>query len=143
MIGVRNITRIAFRKHTHTQTHNELLIFLWFRAEQKFPRRFMVFTHILTDAWVWLFLFYTKRVQKRRLKLKRDTQKDTWKNGEKVDYFFCSGFPCSICYSNLHTYFTDGDITFTFTLTSTHVCFPFRLALNTDCVNDHQIVGKN
>lgn len=92
VIGVRHITRIAFRKHTHTQQTNCARI-SWVSCSAHISKTvYGFYTHFDGCMVVRLFLFYRKRVPKRRWKLKRDTQKDTWKNEEKVNHFFALDF---------------------------------------------------
>lgn len=55
------------------------------------------------------------------------------KRRESEPFFSLSFF--FLLVEQFYTYFTGSDITFTFTSTSTHVRFPFRRVLGTDCVH--------
>lgn len=55
-------------------------------------RQFIAFTHILTDARVSLFPLSFFIAHESHSKLKGDIQKDTRKNGKKVNHFFRSTF---------------------------------------------------
>lgn len=99
--------------------------------------QFIAFTHILTDARVSLFPFFSITHESHSKTERRYSKgySEKWKESEP--FFCCSEFVAVVSPSGIFC-----DITFTFTSTTTHVFFLFRSVLGTDCVTDHQIERK-